>query len=64
MGSPARTLAAMVMLTAGMSSFAAAEEFKFDANEFEEDLRILRLRRAEGGRAGWDGTPAYRAVSG
>ena len=62
MSSPARTLAAMVMLTAGMSSFAAAEEFKFDASEFEKKTFEFSgyVEQKEEGLKLRDGTPAYR----
>ncbi len=59
MKTPARTMAAALMLTAGL---AGAEEFKFDASEFEKKTVEFSgyIEQKEEGLKLRDGTPAYK----
>lgn len=62
MNSPATTLAAALLLTAGMFNFAGAEEFKFDASEFEKKTVEFSgyFEQKEEGLKLRSNTPAYK----
>jgi hypothetical protein len=61
MNAPANALAVVLTLTAGMSTFASAEEFKFDASEFEKKTFEVSgyLEQKEEGLKMRSGSPAY-----